>query len=88
MLVRHTLSFGLATLLLKSSYLGKTTISVALAELFQFGHTQSDNFPGNKRGFLESVNMLLRSHDVVIADKLRLSRFVFHLGGVCPSKLT
>jgi len=48
---------------------GKTTISVALAELFQFGHTQSDDFRGNKRAFLQSVKKLLQSHDVVIADK-------------------
>jgi len=50
---------------------GKTTISVALAHLFQFGHTQSDDFRANKRAFLQNVKKLLRTHDVVIADKLR-----------------
>ncbi|KAI9453840.1 RNA ligase-domain-containing protein [Lactarius psammicola] len=50
---------------------GKTTIAVALAELFQFGHTQSDDVRAKKRGpaFIQNVKKLLRSHDVVIADK-------------------
>jgi tRNA ligase len=51
--------------------LGKTTIAVALAELFQFGHTQSDDVRAKKKGpaFIQSVKKLLRDHDVVIADK-------------------
>ncbi len=58
---------------------GKTTIAVALAELFQFGHTQSDDVRAKKRGpaFIQNVKKLLRSHDVVIADKnnhLRMHR--------------
>ncbi|KAH9066807.1 tRNA ligase kinase domain-containing protein, partial [Lactarius vividus] len=50
---------------------GKTTIAVALAELFQFGHTQSDDVRAKKRGpaFIQNVKKLLQSHDVVIADK-------------------
>ncbi|KAI9458131.1 tRNA ligase kinase domain-containing protein [Lactarius psammicola] len=58
---------------------GKTTIAVALAELFQFGHTQSDDVRAKRRGpaFIQNVTKLLRSHDVVIADKnnhLRMHR--------------
>ncbi|KAI0341315.1 hypothetical protein BDW22DRAFT_1358802 [Trametopsis cervina] len=50
---------------------GKTTIAVALAHLFNFGHTQSDDVPGKKPApvFLNNVVKLLRDHDVVIADK-------------------
>ncbi|KAH8980403.1 RNA ligase-domain-containing protein [Lactarius akahatsu] len=50
---------------------GKTTVAVALAELFQFGHTQSDDVRAKKRGpaFIQNVKKLLRDHDVVIADK-------------------
>ena len=46
---------------------------MALAELFQFGHTQSDDVRAKKRGpaFIQNVKKLLQSHDVVIADKLR-----------------
>ena len=51
--------------------LGKTTISVALAHLFGFGHTQSDDVGGKKPGpqFVKNVVNLLKNHDVVIADK-------------------
>lgn len=50
---------------------GKTTISVALTHLFGFGHTQSDDVPGKKSGpqFVKNVVNLLKTHDVVIADK-------------------
>ncbi|KAI0250856.1 RNA ligase-domain-containing protein [Lactifluus subvellereus] len=50
---------------------GKTTISVALADLFHFGHTQSDDVRAKKRGppFVQNVKRLLRDHEVVIADK-------------------
>ncbi|KAI0303896.1 RNA ligase-domain-containing protein [Russula brevipes] len=50
---------------------GKTSISVALVELFRFGHTQSDNIRAKKAGppFIQSVKKFLRDHDVVIADK-------------------
>ena len=46
---------------------------MALAELFQFGHTQSDDVRAKKKGpaFIQNVKKLLRDHDVVIADKLR-----------------
>ena len=42
-----------------------------LAHLFGFGHTQSDDVPGKKAGvqFVKNVVNLLRTHDVVIADK-------------------
>jgi tRNA ligase len=50
---------------------GKTIISVALARLFGFGHTQNDDVRGKKRAqsFLYNVVRLLKTHDVVIADK-------------------
>ena len=48
-----------------------TTIAVSLAELFQFGHTQSEDVRSKKKGpaFIQNVKKLLRDHDVVIADK-------------------
>jgi tRNA ligase len=44
---------------------------VALAELFNFAHTQSDNIKAKKpaRIFIQNVKDLLQDHDVVIADK-------------------
>ncbi|EIN08726.1 hypothetical protein PUNSTDRAFT_67333 [Punctularia strigosozonata HHB-11173 SS5] len=58
---------------------GKTCIAVALSHLFGFGHTQSDDVQGKKAGqtFVKNVVNLLRTHDVVIADKnnhLRMHR--------------
>ena len=50
---------------------GKTSVSVALAHIFGFGHTQSDDVHAKKRGpvFVKNVVDLLRKHDTVIADK-------------------
>jgi tRNA ligase len=51
---------------------GKTTVAVALAHLYGFGHVQSDNIQqGKKAGpnFIKNVINLLDKHDVVIADK-------------------
>ncbi|TFK17845.1 hypothetical protein FA15DRAFT_710412 [Coprinopsis marcescibilis] len=50
---------------------GKTTVSLALAKLFGFGHSQSDNVQGKKAAvtFVKNVVGLLKTHDVVIADK-------------------
>ncbi|KAA1477434.1 hypothetical protein DENSPDRAFT_584999 [Dentipellis sp. KUC8613] len=50
---------------------GKTAVSVALAHLFGFAHTQSDDVHAKKAGpaFIRNVTTLLKSHDVVIADK-------------------
>ena len=50
---------------------GKTSVSVALAHLFGYGHTQSDDVKAKKaaRVFIQNVAALLRKHDVVIADK-------------------
>jgi tRNA ligase len=44
---------------------------VALAELFGFGHTQSDDVRAKKPAavFIQNVKKLLQDHDVVIADK-------------------
>ncbi|KAG5650633.1 hypothetical protein H0H81_011530 [Sphagnurus paluster] len=50
---------------------GKTAVSVALAHIFDFGHTQSDNVLSKKPAtqFIKNVTALLKTHDVVIADK-------------------
>jgi len=50
---------------------GKTTIAVALAHLFGFGHTQSDNVRAKKAAdvFHKNVAELFESHNVVIADR-------------------
>ena len=52
---------------------GKTSLSVALAHIFGFGHTQSDDIQiNNKKAaplFVKKVVNLLEKHDVVIADK-------------------
>ncbi|KAF8837968.1 hypothetical protein BDN67DRAFT_972227 [Paxillus ammoniavirescens] len=50
---------------------GKTAVSVALAKLFSFGHTQSDDVKVKKSApvFIKNVTNLLSTHDVVIADK-------------------
>lgn len=44
---------------------------MALAHLFGFGHTQSDDVSGKKAAvtFVNNVNKLLETHDVVIADR-------------------
>ncbi|KAG1834983.1 RNA ligase-domain-containing protein [Suillus subalutaceus] len=50
---------------------GKTAVSIALASLFNFGHTQSDDVQAKKSGsaFIRNVVNLLEDYDVVIADK-------------------
>lgn len=50
---------------------GKTTVAIALAHLFGFGHTQSDDVHVKKAApmFIKNVKKLLETHDVVIADK-------------------
>ncbi|KAG9311929.1 RNA ligase-domain-containing protein [Chiua virens] len=50
---------------------GKTSVSVALANLFTFGHTQSDDVQAKKHGptFIKNVVNLFEKHDVVIADR-------------------
>ncbi|KAL4252700.1 tRNA ligase [Abortiporus biennis] len=50
---------------------GKTAIAVALSHLFGFGHTQSDDIKAKRPApiFIENVVKLLRTHDVVFADK-------------------
>ena len=56
---------------LKTISVGKTSVSVAIAHLFDFGHTQSDDVHVKKPApvFIKNVSNLLRTHDVVIADK-------------------
>jgi tRNA ligase len=46
-------------------------VSLALAHIFGFGHTQSDDVRAKKSGaiFLKNVVNLLLKCDVVIADK-------------------
>ncbi|KAI5476406.1 tRNA ligase [Pseudohyphozyma bogoriensis] len=50
---------------------GKTALALALAKLFGWGHTQSDDFIMKKSGphFIKSVRELLGKNQVVIADK-------------------
>ncbi|KAJ6514178.1 RNA ligase [Mycena vitilis] len=50
---------------------GKTAVAVALAYIFKFGHTQSDDVHAKKSApvFIKNVVDLLKTHDVVIADK-------------------
>ncbi|KAJ7183462.1 RNA ligase-domain-containing protein [Mycena filopes] len=50
---------------------GKTAVAVALAHIFGFGHTQSDDVRAKKAApvFVKNVVELLKKHDVVIADK-------------------
>ncbi|KAJ7268196.1 RNA ligase-domain-containing protein [Mycena haematopus] len=50
---------------------GKTAVSVALVHIFGFGHTQSDDVRAKKAApiFIKNVTTLLKTHDVVIADK-------------------
>ncbi|KAF8799416.1 hypothetical protein BYT27DRAFT_7263948 [Phlegmacium glaucopus] len=50
---------------------GKTSVSLALAHIFGFGHTQSDDVHAKKAApiFIKKVVDLLHKHDVVIADK-------------------
>ncbi|KAH9830093.1 RNA ligase-domain-containing protein [Rhodofomes roseus] len=50
---------------------GKTSVAVALSHLFGFGHIQSDDIKAKKAApvFIRNVVDLLKTHDVVIADK-------------------
>ena len=50
---------------------GKTSVGVAIAYLFGFGHTQSDDILVKKAApaFIKNVSDLLNTYDVVIADK-------------------
>lgn len=51
--------------------IGKTSLGVALAHLFEWGHTQNDDFNFKKPGphFIKSVQALLKDKPVVYADK-------------------
>ena len=51
---------------------GKTTVALALAKLFGWGHVQNDNIPKQKnkpKKFASEVTNQLESHSVVIADR-------------------
>ncbi|KAK0539930.1 tRNA ligase [Tilletia horrida] len=50
---------------------GKTSLFVALREIFQWGHTQSDDVQTKRTGpqFLANIEKELAKHDVVIADR-------------------
>ncbi|KAF8225851.1 RNA ligase [Tricholoma matsutake] len=50
---------------------GKTAVAVALAHIFGFAHTQSDDVHARKPApiFIKNVTSLLETHDIVIADK-------------------
>jgi tRNA ligase len=53
---------------------GKTAVAVALAHIFGFAHTQSDDVHVKKPApvFMKNVTSLLQEHDIVIADKYAL----------------
>ncbi|KAJ3339153.1 hypothetical protein HDU93_008539 [Gonapodya sp. JEL0774] len=51
---------------------GKTTLAVALTELFGFGHVQNDNITNKKnpmKHFVDAIFNEFKDHDTVIADK-------------------
>ncbi|RIA98264.1 tRNA ligase kinase domain-containing protein [Glomus cerebriforme] len=50
---------------------GKTTLALALAKLFSFGHIQNDDIVGKRRRkkFYNNINVELENRDVVIADR-------------------
>ncbi|KAJ1830023.1 trna ligase [Coemansia sp. RSA 2711] len=51
---------------------GKTTVSLALSELFGFGHVQNDNITAKKNGRAVFHRLILQAfdgHDFVIADR-------------------
>lgn len=50
---------------------GKTMVGLVLSRLFGWGHTQSDDITSKKSapGFLKNIATLLKSHDVVYADR-------------------
>ena len=50
---------------------GKTAVAVALAHIFGFGHTESDDVQGKKPPpvFIKNVTKLLEKKDMVITDK-------------------
>jgi tRNA ligase len=59
---------------------GKTSVAVALAHVFGFAHTQSDDVQAKKAApkFLKNVTTLLHKNDVVIADKCVPHPILFH----------
>jgi len=68
--------------------IGKTSVALALAKLFGWGHTQSDNVKAKKAApaFLSNVQKLLQKHDVVIADKY-VPYFLLSIHSFIPSSL-
>ncbi|CAB4419304.1 unnamed protein product [Rhizophagus irregularis] len=50
---------------------GKTTLSLALAKLFSFGHIQNDDISGGKKSsrFYRNIKREFKNRDVVIADR-------------------
>ena len=64
---------------------GKTAVAVALAHIFGFGHTQSDDVQAKKPApaFIRNVTKLLEKKDVVIADKFVSSFFPPYRSIVC-----
>ncbi|KAJ7481011.1 RNA ligase-domain-containing protein [Mycena galericulata] len=67
---------------------GKTAVAVALSHIFGFAHTQSDDVHVKKAApvFIKNVTELLKTHDVVIADKNNhLQQHREALRGIHPS---
>jgi tRNA ligase len=50
---------------------GKTLVGLALAKLYGFGHTQSDDVTAKRSAptFLKNIEKLLKTNDVVYADR-------------------
>ena len=74
-------SFRTFCVLIFSFKIGKTSVSLALAHIFGFGHTQSDDVHIKKPApvFIKNVVDLLHKHDVVIADKYIIYLFTFSI---------
>ena len=71
---RFSFSFRTFCVLIFSFNAGKTSVSVALAHIFGFGHIQNDDVYSTKPlPLARDVYHLLHEHDVVIADKCVIS---------------
>ena len=79
--MRYSFSFRTFYVLIFSFKTGKTSVSLALAHIFGFGHTQSDDTQTIRKKaapvFIKNVVDLLQKHDVVIADKYVFCLFAF-----------
>ena len=76
--MRFSFSFRTFCNLIFSFKTGKTSVSLALAHIFEFGHVQSNDVYSNRYApFIRDVFFLLRKNNVVIADKYVIISFHF-----------